>query len=248
MKVSIITTTFNSAATVRDTLDAVARQTYRNIEHVIIDGVSTDGTLEIVHQYPHIAQVYSGKDNGIYDALNKGIARCTGDVIGILHSDDFYPAADTIEKVVSLFTASGCEAVYGDLNYIEAGNKGKIIRKWKSGHFSLASLENGWMPPHPTFFVRRTVYEQHGVFNTTLKSAADYELMLRLLYFKKIVTAYLPEVMVHMRTGGMSNRSIANRLRAHREDYQAWRINGRLPKWYTVLLKPLRKLRQFGEK
>jgi len=245
LTVSIITTTFNSSATLSDTLLSVESQSYKEIEHLIIDGQSTDGTLDLIKHFDHVKQVISEPDNGIYDAMNKGLAIASGDIIGILNSDDFYPDEKVIADVVQHFEETGCDALYADLIYVDPDKKSKIVRKWKSGIFKAENFLTGWMPPHPTFFVRRNIYQQFGCFDTRLRSAADYELLLRLLYKNKIITSYLPRVLVHMRSGGMSNRSFKNRLRAHLEDYRAWSFNGIKPKWYTVILKPVRKVFQY---
>jgi glycosyltransferase involved in cell wall biosynthesis len=245
MKVSIITATYNSASTVQDTLQSVKDQCYNNIEHLVIDGCSTDSTLELVSKFDHVAKVVSEKDKGIYDAMNKGIQLATGEIIGILNSDDFYPNNDVINNVVQHFKETGCDALYADLIYVNADRTNKVIRKWKSGEFNSEKFMRGWMPPHPTFFVRKEIYEKLGLFDIRLKSAADYELLLRFLYVNKILASYLPKVLVHMRAGGMSNRSFANRIKAHLEDYRAWSYNGIKPKWYTVVLKPVRKVLQY---
>ena len=242
MKVSIITGTYNSEATVKDTLVSVQKQSYANIEHIIIDGASQDNTLDVVKKTGHCGPIISERDNGIYDAMNKGIEMASGEIIGILNSDDFYTAENVIEKVVETFKTSGCDAVYGDLDYVDANNPKKILRKWIAGGYDLALFYNGWMPPHPTFFVKKDVYDRLGKFNTTLKSSADYELLLRFLFINKLNVVYIPGVMVHMRAGGQSNSSLRNRLRAHKEDYMAWKLNGINPKWFTLALKPMRKI------
>ena len=245
MKVSIITATYNSSGTVKDTLNSVKRQSYPGIEHLIIDGCSKDDTLQIVSEFHHIANVISEPDKGIYDAMNKGIAMAKGDVIGILNSDDFYADEHVIADVVKHFEENNCDAIYADLIYIDPVKKDRVIRKWRSGSFSRDNFLKGWMPPHPTFFVKKEVYDRLGVFDIRLKSAADYELLLRFLYKNEIVTSYLPRVLVHMRSGGTSNRSLKNRIRAHMEDYRAWSFNGIKPKWYTIVLKPVRKVLQY---
>jgi len=245
MKVSIITATYNSAATVADTLHSVQKQTYPAIEHIIIDGLSNDNTLQIVSGFNHVQQVVSEKDTGIYDAMNKGITYATGDIIGILNSDDFYPGENIIEEVVKIFNTTNCDALYGDLVFVDSVQTNKIYRKWIAGSYSDQLFLKGWMPPHPTFFVRKEIYNQYGKFNTTLKSSADYELMVRLLYLHKIKVGYLHGTLVHMRIGGQSTKSLSNRLKANYEDYQAWRLNSLKPKWYTLLLKPIRKIKQF---
>lgn len=245
MKVSIITVTYNSAATVKDTLHSVKLQNYPDIEHLVIDGCSQDETLSIVQEFHHISNCISEPDKGIYDAMNKGIALAKGDIIGILNSDDFYADENVIADVIKHFEETNCEALYADLIYIDPVQKGRVRRKWKSGSYDRANFMKGWMPPHPTFFVKKEVYDRLGGFDLRLKSAADYELLLRFLYVNKIATSYLPRVLVHMRSGGTSNRSIRNRIRAHMEDYRAWSFNGIKPKWYTIVLKPIRKVLQY---
>jgi glycosyltransferase involved in cell wall biosynthesis len=245
MTVSIITATYNSESTIKDTLTSIESQSYPNIEHLIIDGCSTDKTLQLVQEFNHVCQLVSERDKGIYDAMNKGISLAKGDIIGILNSDDFYPDENVIVDVVNHFKETNCEALYADLIYVDPDNKNRVIRKWKSGEFNRQNFLIGWMPPHPTFFVKKEVYDRFGNFDIRLKSAADYELLLRFLYKEKITTSYLPRVLVHMRSGGMSNRSLKNRLKAHLEDYRAWSFNSIKPRWYTVVLKPIRKVFQY---
>jgi glycosyltransferase len=246
MKISIITATYNSAATVRDTLACIAGQQYPNIEHIIVDGVSKDNTLAIVNEFSHVTKTISEKDKGIYDAMNKGVQLSTGHVIGILNSDDFYTSSLVLSKVAAAFEDPAVEAVYGDLQYVKSDNVQVITRTWKSGTFKRKFLYYGWMPPHPTFFVRRHIYEKCGLFNTTLRSSADYELMLRVLLKYNARVQYIPEVLVKMRAGGMSNASVKNRLRANKEDAMAWKLNNLKPYFFTMWLKPLRKVLQFN--
>lgn len=246
--VSIITATYNSEKTIRDTLASVAAQDYPHIEHIIVDGLSTDNTLAIVREYPHVSRIISEKDNGIYDAMNKGIKAATGEIIGCLNSDDFYESDSVITRVVEQMLADHSKALYGDLVYVRPDHTTRITRTWIAGKFKPRKFLFGWMPPHPTFFVRREVYQQFGIFNTTLRSAADYELMLRFLYKVRIPVSYLPRILVRMRAGGMSNASFRNRIKANREDRQAWRVNQLHPYFYTTLLKPLRKLIQYVRK
>lgn len=245
MKISIITACYNSSSTIGDTLQSVSMQTYKDIEHIIVDGASSDNTLEIVSYFPHVSKVVSEKDQGIYDAMNKGVALATGDVIGILNSDDVYVDRYVISKVMKEFEKDNTDAVYADLQYVKFNDLDKVTRTWHSGSFSKRKFYYGWMPPHPTFFVKREVYEKIGNFNCTLRSAADYEFMLRALLKNNFKARYIPEVLVKMRTGGMSNASIGHRLRANREDREAWRINNIRPYFFTIPFKPLRKVLQF---
>lgn len=245
MKVSIITATYNSAATIRDTLESVRNQSYPDIEHILVDGASRDDTVDIIKSYPHVAKWVSEKDRGIYDAMNKGIRMTTGDIIGILNSDDFYADHTVLAKVVEGLQEDNNHCLYGDLQYIKANDPQKVVRTWRSGQFKRKSFLYGWMPPHPAFFVKREVYDRVGLFNTALKSSSDYEIMLRILYKNRYQAQYIPEVLVKMRTGGMSNASLKNRWRANREDRLAWAMNGMRPPFFTMILKPLRKVSQF---
>jgi glycosyltransferase len=245
MKVSIITACYNSAATVRDTLSSVAAQDYTDIEHIIVDGASADNTLAIVRKFPHVTKVVSEKDKGIYDAMNKGISLATGEVVGILNSDDVYTNPQVISKVVKTFEREHTDVLYADLQYVRYNDLNKVTRTWHSGSYTKRKFYFGWMPPHPTFFVKKAVYEQVGNFNCSLKSAADYEFMLRVLLKNDFRVSYIPEVIVKMRAGGMSNATLKNRLRANREDREAWRINNVRPYFFTIPFKPLRKVLQF---
>lgn len=246
MKVSIITACYNSAATIEDTICSVRSQTYPDIEYIIIDGASTDDTLTIVERMKdRVTKVHSGKDEGIYDAMNKGISMATGDVIGILNSDDVYEDEYVIEEVAKVFRSQPTDTVYGDLVYIAEDDLNKVTRYWKSGHYYRKAFLNGWMPPHPTFFVKREVYERFGMFDTEFKTSADYEFMLRVLFKNHCSSAYLDKILVRMRLGGQSNENLLNRVLANQEDRKAWMKNGIHPKFYTLGLKPLRKLHQF---
>ena len=245
MKVSIITATFNSAGTIRDTLACVQSQEHPDIEHIIIDGQSGDQTLSIVSEFPHVAAVVSEKDKGIYDAMNKGIARATGEIIGILNSDDLYVDQRVIAEVAAEFEDPAVEATYADLQYVHQEDISKVVRTWKTGLYNKKKFYYGWMPPHPTFFVRRKVYERVGLFDTSLRSAADYEMMLRILLKHEAHTRYIPRVIVKMRSGGMSNASFRNRLKANQEDRIAWKLNELKPYFFTLYAKPIRKISQF---
>jgi glycosyltransferase involved in cell wall biosynthesis len=249
MKVSIITISYNSAATLKDTIESVVNQSYKDIEYIIVDGKSTDTTLDIIDSYKNnISQFVSEKDHGLYDALNKGIVMATGDVIGILHSDDFYTDHLVIEKLVEQMKSHQADAVYADLYYVDKNDTNKIFRKWKSGEYKIGQFLKGWMPPHPTFFVKREYYEKYGKFNLSFHSAADYELMLRFIHKHHLKLAYLPEFIIKMRVGGKSNVSLKNRIRANQEDRRAWKINGLKPHVYTLYAKPLRKIVQLFKK
>lgn len=248
IKVSIITATFNSASTIADTMQSVGEQDYPLIDHIIVDGASNDNTLEIIKEFAHHISVISEKDEGIYDAMNKGIRAAKGDIIGILNSDDMYMGPDVISTVVDVFQDPAVQCCYADLQYVDYRNAKRITRVWRSGYYKSNSFYWGWMPPHPTFFVRKSVYERLGLYNKDMRSAADYEMMLRLLLHHQLKTSYIPRTIVKMRTGGVSNASVKNRIRANREDREAWRINGLKPYFFTLYLKPLRKITQFIKK
>jgi glycosyltransferase len=244
--VTIITAVKDARETVRDCMQSVQGQSYKNIEHIIIDGLSIDGTLEIVGEMrTSNTIVVSERDAGIYDAINKGLGIASGDVIGILHSDDVYENDFVIETVVQHLEANGCDSCYGDLVYVNKANKQRIVRYWSAGVFERNKFKRGWMPPHPTLFVRRSIYEKYGNFNLSLGSAADYELILRFLLKHRISTAYIPKVLVRMRFGGVSNASLRNRLRANSMDRKAWAVNGLKPYPWTTYLKPILKIGQY---
>ncbi|MFZ9660861.1 MAG: glycosyltransferase family 2 protein [Chitinophagaceae bacterium] len=245
MNISIITATYNSGKTINSCIDSVLAQTAQPFEHVFIDGLSRDNTLELIGKKDAGSIIVSERDHGIYDAMNKGLAMVKGDIIGILNSDDVYADETILEKVLDMFEHSKCDALYGDLVYVKKNNLNQILRHWRAGEYKEGAFLYGWMPPHPTFFVKREVYEKFGVFDTSLGSAADYELMLRLIHKFKIKVAYLPYVMVKMRTGGKSNRNLFNRFKGNWEDRKAWKLNALKPRWYTLILKPLRKLNQY---
>lgn len=271
MRISVVTTCFNAAATLKDCLESVKEQTHPEVEHIVVDAASTDGTTSILEENrSDLARVVSEPDEGIYDGMNKGLRLATGEVVGILNSDDVYASAETLAKVARVFEESGVDSCYGDLVYIAdevsrfevrgSGEKKshqslmgqgteshgfKVVRYWKSGEFDPKKFYWGWMVPHPTFFVRRSVYEKYGYFNPELGMAADYELMLRFLLNHRISCAYIPEILVMMKSGGASNASLGTRLEANRMDRKAWIVNDLRPRPWTLWLKPMRKIGQF---
>lgn len=248
MKISVVTAVYNRSSTILDTLQSVRRQSYPDIEHVVQDGGSHDGTLAIVHQNASTSVfLESMRDGGIYDGINRGIRRARGDVIGLMHSDDIYQSEDTVAHIAALFADSSVDGVYGDLVYVDADDPSRVIRYWKSGAYDPGQLGRGWMPPHPTLYLRRSVFERHGLYDTEFRIAADYEAMLRYLVRGKIRLGYLPEVMVRMRVGGESNRSLGQILRKSREDYRAIRRHG-VGGIGTLLSKNLGKVGQFIKK
>jgi len=244
-KISIITVCLNSEKTIGNAIQSVLNQNYPNIEYIIIDGGSTDNTLHIIDQYKDVVdKLHSGPDKGIYDAMNKGLRIATGDYVGILNSDDVYADYDILSKVITAMDTHQVDSVYGDLVYVAEHNTQSITRYWKSKNFSRRKFRQGWMVPHPTFFVRREVYQQYGMFNPSFRISGDYELLLRLLYRHQISTHYIPEVIVVMRSGGASNQSIKNGLRANIEDKKAWLVNNIPAPIHTRFFKPVRKIPQ----
>ncbi len=245
-KISIITACLNNAATIEDTVKSVLGQDYPGVEFIVVDGASADGTLDILNRYrDRITALISEKDEGIYYALNKGLKMATGEIAGLLHADDFYNGADILSKVMKAFESAGTDCVYGDLQYVQRDKTGKVLRNWIAGEYNDGLFLKGWMPPHPSFFIRRACYEKYGFFNTDLSISADYELMLRMIHKYKLSTRYLPEVLVKMRAGGKSNKSLANRIKANAEDRKAWKMNDLQPSPLTLIRKPLGKLKQF---
>ena len=254
MKISIITITYNSAKTLPRALESVRSQTYGDIEHIIVDGASTDGTVEIIKNYskgpsdkvPSTKEVrwVSEPDGGIYDALNKGIRMATGDVIGFLHSDDVLYSPDSIGQIAAAFESTKADVVYGDLQYC---NGDKVTRRWRSNAFKPSSLKFGWMPPHPTLYVRREVYEQVGEYDSWFRISADYDMILR-IFTAGYKTHYIPQVLVSMETGGASNRDAKARLSKTQEDYFVLKKNHVGAGLLTVACKQLRKIRQFLRK
>lgn len=246
MKISIVTAVYNRKNTIADAIDSVRSQSYKNIEHIIQDGGSTDGTLDLIASNFNNSRlsVQSGPDGGIYDAINRGIARSTGDVIGLLHSDDFFKDGDVISKVVQAFADRNVSGVYGDLQYVSAQKSTKIVRHWKAGLFKPSLLARGWMPPHPTVFLKRDVLTRYGNYDLKYQIAADYDAMVRYFSADDVIMKYVPEVLVKMRTGGASNRSIGQILRKSKEDYAVIRKN-KIGGFRTLLLKNISKVSQF---
>jgi glycosyltransferase involved in cell wall biosynthesis len=245
MKISVITAVRNRVATVGEALDSVQSQSWADVEHVVVDGVSTDGTLELLEtRRREIAVLVSERDSGIYDALNKGLNLATGDVIGLMHSDDIYADKHVLADIAAAFDDPKIDAVYGDLNYVARNDTSRVIRRWRSGEYSRVRLAEGWMPPHPTLYLRRHVIEHWGGFDETFRIAADYDVILRYFARGRIRPAYVPRVLVKMRVGGESNRSLARVFCKSREDYVALRRN-RVGGLRTLVRKNFSKIRQF---
>lgn len=247
MKISIITVCYNSEKTIENTILSVINQDYENIEYIVIDGNSTDNTLKIINKYKDkINRIVSENDNGIYDAMNKGIRLCNGEIIGFLNSDDYYANNDIINKIVNKFGENSPDAVYGDLEYIHSKTY-EVIRYWKSGEYKNNLMNSGWMPPHPAFFIKKKIIDKYGSFNLDYSISADYELMLRFIHKNGIKLNYLPETLVKMRFGGKSN-SIKFILRKMTEDFSAMKENGINNPLHTLILKNITKLPQFINK
>jgi glycosyltransferase involved in cell wall biosynthesis len=248
IKISIITVAYNAASTIKDTIESVLAQENIELEYIIIDGGSKDGTQDIVKGFgTQISKFISEPDNGIYDGMNKGVGLATGEIIGILNADDVYADQNVLSDVVKSFEDS-TQAVYANLVYVAEGNLDIVKRIWVSKPYKEGMFKKGWMPPHPTFFVRKEVYEKFGSYSLELKSAADYEFMLRVIHKNKIKLNYLDRVTVKMRVGGKSNASLKNRLKANQEDRKAWKMNGLKPGAFTTIRKPLSKIGQFLKK
>ncbi len=245
MKVTIVTVCFNSKNFIQKTIDTVAQQTYGNIEHVIIDGGSTDGTVAILENNSEKIRYISEPDKGIYDAMNKGVKLATGEVIGTLGAGDFYPNNKVISHVIAGFEQYKTDAIYGDKQYVHPENTEKVVRYWSPGIYKIENWLEGWMPPHQSFYLLKTAFEKYGLYMDEFRTAGDYELMLRMLYKHKLTAQYIPELLVTMLTGGSSTASLSHRIKANLEDRKAWEVNGILPKWYTLYMKPLGKLGQF---
>ena len=245
MKVSIITATYNSANTIIDTLRSLENQTYKNIEYIIIDGASKDNTSDVINANPTgVTSMISEPDRGIYDALNKGIDAATGDIVGFLHSDDLFSSDTAIEDIVKQFNLTSADAVYADLEYVSKDNLSQVVRLWKSGKYNKNKLKNGWMPPHPTYYMKRELYEKFGSFDLSFKIAGDYDSLLRYLWKNNISMSYIPKVLLKMRVGGASNRSLKNIIQKTKEDISALKNNG-VPVFRAILWKNLSKIPQF---
>ena len=244
-RVSIITVCLNSASTIRDAIESVVAQDYPNIEYLIIDGASKDGTLEIVNSYGHrIGRFLSEPDRGMYDSMNKGLKLATGDIVGFLHSDDMLASPTIISKVVRAFEQTGVECVFGDMDMVAPSNTQRVVRHWRSGPHRPGSLQRGWYPPHVTLYVRRSVLEEVGPFDEHYRIAADMDHMVRLFEVRGVRSMHLPEVLVRMRAGGLSNKSLKNIWRANMETWQSLRRHGfRVGPWF-IAAKLLRKVRQ----
>ncbi len=246
LKISVITVCYNSELFIKDAIESVLNQTYKNIEYIIIDGGSSDKTLDIVKSYGNrIHKFISEKDKGIYDAMNKGLKLATGDYVFILNSDDFYIRNNVIEEIIKQLTNNLTDCLYADLIYVKAENTEKHVRYWKSGNFLLNSFQKGWHPPHPTFIVKKSIYKKFGYFNIGYSLAADFELMLRFLEKEKISTQYYQVPIIKMRLGGASNKNLLNILKQNIECYRAFKNNELPVSIFYPLYRLLPKLKQY---
>jgi glycosyltransferase len=244
-KISLITVTYQSAKTLEATIASVRRQTFSDFEYIVIDGGSTDETIEILKDNSDIVDRWiSEPDQGIYDAMNKGISLASGEVIGFIHADDVFAKSDVLDNVYNRYIGSRFHLLYGDLEYVQAENPDKVVRYWRSGSFRRQQLQRGWMPPHPTVYVRKDFFSEIGQFNIGYRISADYEWLLRALSKPSARVEYLPEVMIKMRLGGASNGSLRNVLAKSGEDLKALRQN-RIGGVRTLFLKNASKISQF---
>ncbi len=242
MKISIITVCYNSVATIEDTINSVANQTYYDIEHIIIDGNSTDGTQAVISRnISKIARFLSENDRGVYDAMNKGITLATGEIVGILNADDFYKDEHVIAKVMAAFTSHPIDSLFADLVFVKPNNLDKIVRYYSGADFKLSKFSYGWMPPHPTFFVKRDCYLKYGLFKLDYKIAADFDLMARFLVQHCVGWHYLPEVIIKMRTGGLSTKNFRSNITLNHEVFKACSENGIATNYLKIYSKYLLK-------
>lgn len=243
--VSIVTPCLNAVDTIGDTIASIARQTYP-VEHVICDGLSVDGTVELVRERAPGAVLSTRRDGGLYEAMNRGIGMCRGDIIGILNADDHYCHAYAIERVIRTFERHPeVDIVYGGIQYVDSAASAKVTRRWRPGLPTRMAWRQGWMPPHPAVFVRARLYADLGTYRTCLSLSSDYEFLLRAMYFAGRRATYLDDILVNMRSGGLSNATLANRLKANKQDRDAWKLNDASPPLALGLIKPLRKLHQW---
>jgi glycosyltransferase involved in cell wall biosynthesis len=248
MKISIITVCFNAARTIEQTIESVLAQSYTDLEYIVVDGGSKDRTVEILEKYKNRITYISEKDDGIYDAMNKGIRMATGDIIGVIGADDFYPNHEVLSKVALAFKNNDTDSAFGNVKFVDPEDTSKIVRFWKDDEYNRANWLKGWMPPHIAFYLKKSAYNKFGVYKTEFTCSGDYELMLRMLYKNNLSSQHIPEILMTMRVGGTSSASLKHRYVANMEDRLAWKINHIKPKWYTLWWKPISKIGQLFKK
>ena len=241
MKISIITISYNAKVTIEKTLKSVATQSFKNIEHIIVDGGSKDGTLEICKNYHHIAKIISEPDKGVYDAFNKGLKIANGEIIGFLNSDDIFYDENSLKTIVDGFDKN-IDAVFGNLKFY---NNKKITRKWISKPFKKGAFKKAWMPPHPTFYCRKSIYNEHGFYNDSFKIAGDFELMLRFIELYKIKTKFINKNLIKMKAGGISNSGLMSKIIILKEEFKAFRINKISLNKISYILNKAIKIKEF---
>lgn len=245
LKISLITVTLNAENSIGRCIESVIAQNFDNVEYIIIDGGSADNTVKVINKYKdHIDLFITEPDKGIYDAINKGIRNANGSIVGILNSDDFFAGNDILSSVASLFELQNSDIVYGNLDYVN--REGDIVRAWRSGGYKSGIFNWGWMPPHPTFYCKKNLYEHLGYYSLEYGTAADYELMIRFMHLNQLKISYLDKTMVKMSIGGVSNQHYINRIKAWRHDCRAMRNNGINFPLATIIFKPARKIFQFS--
>ena len=244
LKISLITVVFNAESTIERCIRSVISQNFKSLEYIVIDGGSTDETLRIINRYAgHISIFVSEPDKGIYDAMNKGIKLATGGIIGMLNADDYFASDDVLSTIAEAFEDKNTKITYADLDYVDA--KDKVIRKWRSGPYSPGMFNRGWMPPHPTFYCKRELFDQFGYYSLDYGTAADYELMLRFMHLHKINAHYIKKLIIRMKIGGKSNKSFSSRVKGLFHDWKAMRANAVLVPFIALIFKPLRKVAQY---
>jgi len=244
--ISIITVSYNSINTINKTINSVFAQCYPKIEYIIVDGLSSDGTIELINSYSNrISRFVSEPDNGMYDAINKGIRLSTGDIVGILNSDDYFYNERVVENIIEAFNTKNIDAVYGDIKFVDRNNPSRVVRYYSSKKFQPGKFKYGFMPAHPSFYIKRELYEKYGLYKIDYKIAADFELLLRYFCLHNIRTKYIEMPFVTMRTGGISNKSIISNFRLNKEIRRACRENGITTNYFYIYSKYLSKIFEY---